>query len=271
MDGKTHNGMQCIEFEALLADALDGTLEAPRMAVFQAHAAGCPDCGPLFAQAQAGLSWMKSLPEVEPPRHLVHNILAATTGREVAEKRAAVRRNWQQQLSDWIRPVLVPAWATIRQPRFAMSFAMAFFSLSLILNVTGLKLRDLRHLDLRPSALERSATRGYYESQAKVVRYYENMRLVYELQSRVRDLRNATRPEEPPQAQPKKDNRLHNRENDTSGQPEPRDRQYRAEQPGVLLAVLRIPNSIQLSSELEAGDAALPASTPAVADFRRGA
>jgi hypothetical protein len=243
MDGKTHNGMQCIEFEALLADAIDGTLEAPRMDTFKSHAAGCPDCGPLLAQAQAGLSWLKSLPEIEPPRHLVHNILAATSGVESAEERVAAHRSWSQRLADWVRPVLVPAWSTLRQPRFAMSFGMAFFSLSLVLNVSGLKLRDLRHVDLRPVALQNTATHGFYEARGKVVRYYENMRLVYELQSRVRDLRNATRPDDQPQQQ---QNREKRRDNDTSGQPERRNQYYSADQSGPLLAVLWDKDSIQL-------------------------
>ncbi len=266
MDGKSQIGMQCMEFEALLADALDGTLEAPRMAAFQAHADGCPDCGPLLAQARAGLAWMKSLQPIEPPRHLVHNILAATTGRETAEERAAARRSWKQWLGDWIRPVLVPAWSTVRQPRFAMSFGMAFFSLSLVLNVAGLKLRDLRYLDLRPSAIQNTASRGYYEAQARVVKYYENMRLVYELQSRVRDLRNATRPDEQPQQQqPPQQRKDKNRDNDTSGQPERRNQYYSADQAGQSLAVLREPDSNQLVPALEVreprpGDSGLDAS-----------
>ena len=244
MDGKTHNGMQCIEFEALLADAIDGTLEAPRMDSFKTHAAGCPDCGPLFAQAQAGLSWLKSLPEIEPPRHLVHNILVATSGVETAEERVAARRGWKQRFADWISPVLVPFWGTVRQPRFAMSFGMAFFSLSLVLNISGLKLRDLRHVDLRPVALQNTAARGYYDARGKVVRYYENMRLVYELQSRVRDLRNATRPEEQPRQQQQQDRQKHR--DDTSGQPERRNQDYSADRTGNLLAVLLEKNSIQL-------------------------
>ncbi len=244
MDGKTHNGMQCIEFEALLADAIDGTLEAPRMQAFNAHAAGCPDCGPLLAQAQAGLSWLKSLPEIEPPRQLVHNILAATSGVESAEERVAAHRSWKQRFADWVRPVLVPVWGTARQPRFAMSFGMAFFSLSLVLNISGLKLRDLRHVDLRPTALQNTATRGYYDTRGKVVRYYENMRLVYELQSRVRDLRNATQPEAQPQPQQQQDRQKHR--DDTSGQPERRNQYYSADQAGNLLAVLWDKNSIKL-------------------------
>ncbi len=270
MDGKTHNEMQCIEFEALLADAIDGTLEALRMQAFQAHAAGCSDCGPLWEQARAGLAWMKSLQEVDPPRHLVHNILAATSGREVAEERVAARRSWKQRLSDWIRPVLIPAWASVRQPRFAMSFGMAFFSLSLVLNVTGLRLRDVRHLDLRPSAIQSSALRGYYETEARVVKYYENMRLVYELQSRVRDIRNATRPDDQQQQQQPQQRKEKNRDNDTSGQPERRNQYYSADGTGVLLASLRDPNLIQLFPALGDRDRRRTDSLR-TADARRGA
>lgn len=271
MEGKTQNGMQCMEFEALLADALDGTLEAQRMASFQAHADGCPDCGPLLAQSRAGLQWMKSLQEVEPPRHLVHNILAATSGVEHKEQIAAAQLGWRQRLADWVRPVLVPTWTAVRQPRFAMSFGMAFFSLSLVLNLTGYRLRDLRYLDLRPSAIRSSASRSYYETEAKVVRYYENMRLVYELQTRVRDLRNATQPEEqrPPQtAPPRKDK---TRDDNTSGQPEKRNQYYSAEQPAVLLAALKDQVSNRLFPALEARDSRAGDPQAAASDHRRGA
>jgi len=274
MDGKPHNGMQCIEFEALLADAIDGTLEPQRMSSFEAHAAGCSECGPLLAETRAGLAWMKSLQEAEPPRHLVHNILVATTGRETAEERAAARRSWLQRLSDWTRSVLVPTWATVRQPRFAMSFGMAFFSLSLVLNVTGLKLRDLRYLDLRPSAIQANAARGYYETEAKVVKYYENIRLVYELQSRVRDIRNATRPDDQQQQpqQPPQQRKEKNRDNDTSGQPEKRNQYYSADQTGTLLAVvLRKTDSNQLFPALEVREPRRGGSGLDASDDRRGA
>ncbi len=266
MNPKSQNGMQCIEFEALLADALDGTLDPQRLSAFQAHAAGCADCGPLLADSRAGLQWMKSLQEVEPPRHLVHNILAATTGVERKAEPAAA--GWRDRLGDWIRPLLAPTWAAVRQPRFAMSFGMAFFSLSLVLNLTGVKLRDVRQVDLRPSALRS----GYYETQAKVVRYYENIRLVYELQSRVRDLRNATRPEEqqPPQPQtaPQQKNK---RDNNTSGQPDKRNQYYSSDQSGLLLAAWRDQLSNRMFPAVEVRDSR-PGVPPAGAgDHRRGA
>ncbi|HVP43337.1 MAG TPA: zf-HC2 domain-containing protein [Terriglobales bacterium] len=266
MDGKPHNGMQCIEFEALLADALDGALEAQRMSRFEAHAAGCPDCGPLLAQSRAGLQWMKSLQEVEPPRHLVHNILAATTGVERKEESAA-RAGWLQRFRDWIRPVLVPTWTTVRQPRFAMSFGMAFFSLSLVMNLAGVKLRDLGRLDLRPGAIRAS----YYETEAKVVRYYENMRLVYELQSRMRDLRNATRPEDQPPPPPAPQPKGKTRDDNTSGQPEKRNQYYSSDQSGMLLAALEDQVSHRFFPALEARDSRPGDPQAGAGEHRRGA
>lgn len=76
---------------------------------------------------------------------------------------------------------------TMAQPRLAMTAAMAFFSIALTLNLTGVRLSALKASDLRPAALERS----FYQANARVVRYYENLRVVYELESRVRELQRA--------------------------------------------------------------------------------
>ena len=75
MSGESKSGMQCAEFEALLADALDGTLTGQVMATFNSHKASCPTCAPMFAEAEAGLSWLKSLDEVEPPADMVRSIM----------------------------------------------------------------------------------------------------------------------------------------------------------------------------------------------------
>src|SRR6202041_2573010 len=81
----------------------------------------------------------------------------------------------------------------VRQPRFVMSFGMAFFSLSMVLNLAGVKVKDVRQADLRPSAIKRT----YFETSGKVVKYYENIRFVYEIESRVREFKRATTPAEP--------------------------------------------------------------------------
>jgi hypothetical protein len=81
--------------------------------------------------------------------------------------------------------------APIATPRFAMSFGMAFFSITMLLGIAGFHFADIRHWDLSSKGIRKT----YYETQARVMRYYENMRLVYEIESRVRDLRRAGTPD----------------------------------------------------------------------------
>jgi hypothetical protein len=214
MPGELKNGMQCGEFDALLNEALDGTLTGPKLESFQAHARACTVCGPLLAEADAGRRWLKSLAEVEPPTNLVHNILVATTGYE--SKRVATRfqteSSWADKFTAWLRPVFAPVLAVSRQPRFAMSFGMAFFSLSVSLSLAGVKVSDVRHVDLRPSAIKRT----YYETTGRVVKYYENIRFVYEIESRMRELKRVTAPAETSPKEQKKEQK----NNNTSGEPE---------------------------------------------------
>jgi hypothetical protein len=239
MAGEDTIRMNCAEFEALLAEALDGALAGGERERFDAHRAACADCGPLYADAAAGLSWMKSLEEVEPPRNLVRNILIATSGQEAQAEAGAPGEPGRSWTRGWLKPALFPLYAAVRQPRFAMSAAMAFFSVSLMMQVTGVKLGDLRYVDLRPSAIQSSAARSYNETSSKVVKYYENIRLVYEIQTRMQELKDAARPE--PQAQPsapkKEDNK---KNNDTSGQPDrEKEKQYSRESRELVLASAR--------------------------------
>lgn len=211
------NGMQCAAFEALLSDALDGTLIGVTLEEFQGHARHCAVCGPLYQEAEAGHRWLKSMAEVEPPANLVRNIMLATTGERLSW--------WQRAKSSFVLPVI----AVARQPRFAMSFGMAFFSLSVVLNVAGVKLADVQNVDLRPSAIKRT----YFETTGKVQRYYKNMRLVYEVESRVREIKNATTPEGPAPKQQEKEHK-----DNTSGQPDQhQERNYSQGENQPVLAV----------------------------------
>ena len=158
----------------------------------------CSACGPLFAEIEAGRKWLKDLTEVEPPVSLVTNILASTTGVDTQRLRANVaapqpRVSGLEQAQAWASAAMQPIWETVRQPRFAMSFGMAFFSLSVALSVLGVKPADLRQVSLRPAAIRHT----YYNTQARVVRYYENIRFVYEVESRVREFKRNVMPAEP--------------------------------------------------------------------------
>ena len=197
MYGESKPGMQCVEFEALLAEALDATLHGATLAAFEAHQASCPACSAMFQEAAAGMHWLKGLEDIEPPKHLVHNILAQTIGAvpEESTKAVPIGENWFDRLKARISPVFAP----VVTPRFAMSFGMAFFSITMLANIAGFHFSDLKHLDLSAKGVQRT----YYSTEARVVRYYENIRLVYEIESRVRDLRRAATPEKQEESTPK--------------------------------------------------------------------
>ena len=219
-------GMQCHEFDGLLSEAMDGTLAGAQREQFESHRTACPTCGPMFAEAQRGMQLLRGLAEVEPPEKFVHNVLAATIGRvEEAAPAAHARERWWNRFLAGLRQGSGP----VLQPKFAMSFAMAFFSISLVLNLAGVKIGNLRHLDLSPNAI----VRGAYEAQGRVVKYYQNIRFVYEIESRVQELKRATTPEEsnPPAEKPKE-------HKDRSENPDKQYQNYSREQEAVTLAQL---------------------------------
>lgn len=227
MQGEIQSGMQCAEFDALLAEALDGTLTGADQERFQAHAARCPACGPLFTEARAGFQLLHALEEVEPPPMLVHNIVAATSGRTAAEAAAhPVVESWSQKLRRWTQP----AFGAVLQPRFAMSFGMAFFSVTLMLHVSGVKPADFRRIDLRPTTI----SKAYYETQGRIVKYYENIRVVYEIESRLQQLKSANDANETPAApEPKPEQKKQPKNQPDKSQD---DRNYSRERDAITVA-----------------------------------
>ena len=235
MPEDSQNAMTCSEFDALLSEALDGQLTGAKRESFDAHERACAICRPLFSEAEAGRQMLKALANIEPPQHLVHNILASTTGIDTARLRDTSSAQRATTFSDRLRALAdrlaSPVFGLVRQPRFLMSFGMAFFSLTFAMSVAGIRISDLKHVDLRPSALKRS----YYTTTGKVVKYYENIRFVYEIESRVRDLKRATTPAEPGPTKKQENHRNH----DTSGQPDQKKEQnYSRQENQPVLAFL---------------------------------
>ena len=247
MPGETKHGIECSQFETLLSEALDGQLSGSRKQSFEAHGRVCAVCGPLLADAVAGRQWMKSLEEVEPPPHLLHNILASTSGISSTRLRVATPERGKagvgERLRQWWDSFITPTAAFVRQPRFVMSFGMIFFSFSLILSTAGVKAADVANINLRPSALKRT----YYTTQGKVIKFYENIRVVYEFESRVREFKKSTTPAEPGPAKPNQ-NRKNN--NDTSGQPDQKqERNYsREENQPVLAGLPELPPDVTVTT-----------------------
>jgi hypothetical protein len=208
----------CDTFAEWLADALDGTLAGPFREPFEAHRTSCASCRELEAAATEGRGWLRELPVVAPPPELVGTILEATRlgtplSRQSRE-RDSVRATPQAELTKPAPPQAEltklttpqPRWTKLSprpwltklgeglaaiayQPRLAMTGAMAFFSLSMIANLTGASVQDLRRLD--PRAFASDASLRYHAATAGLVRYYDNNRFLRELEVGLRDLREA--------------------------------------------------------------------------------
>ncbi len=215
----------------MLADALDGTLSTAEQAMFNLHMVTCSACSAMLADAQRGADWLEMLksPRPEPSAALLERILAQTcdaqsdtrsaTGQPqlVANKQRAGHGLWQPSTilghsgpvpATGMRPAAAYASTnvlpfrsrvaagfrlrsigqTLLQPRLAMTAAMAFFSIALTLNITGVRISQLRVSDLRPTSIKRNIT----QANASVHRYYDNLKVVYELESRVRDLQRSS-------------------------------------------------------------------------------
>ena len=179
----------CIACQALLTDALDGNLGEVDQAWFDRHVRTCAECGEQFADAQRGAAWLdllKSSPPPEPSADLMERILAQTSLAPTVRPAPALAGLVPASVLPYQpQPArLVASWAQLPaalfEPRLAMTAAMALFSLALTMNLTGIQLGQLRPTSLR---------RTYYQSTAGVARYYDNLRVVRVLESRVDDLR----------------------------------------------------------------------------------
>ena len=201
--GSMGGGVSCQKCEAMLQDALDGALNAAERSTFDLHLAGCPECSKMMADAQRGVAWLEMLKphRPEPPATMVERILAQTTGSALTFEANALQpaiagaamqppaigplhRIFSAGFGQSFRNLAV----TLMQPRLAMTTAMAFFSIALTMNLTGVRLSDLKAADLRPSNIKRT----FYETNAHVARYYDNLRVVYELESKVRQYQKTT-------------------------------------------------------------------------------
>jgi hypothetical protein len=191
--------LRCEEWESLLADALDGLLPASEGAAFNVHSTACPICARLLAEAKQGQEWMQFL-HVEPemPDYLVERILTRTSG-AVADRPLAV---YGAPIAAGPNVLGMPPRRMVWDTRLMMTAAMAFFSIALTLNLAGVRITDLRLSSLTPASMENNLTRQFYGAKSQLVRYYDNLRFVYEVESKMRELR---RDEDttPPPAQPK--------------------------------------------------------------------
>ena len=177
-----------------MAEALDGLLKPADEATFSAHMAACPACAALFEEARQGREWLAFLStEPEVPAGLLDKILEKTGPGHPAEYvLAASGGSVIPMIPAWQRPGFMGYIRRFAEPRLMMTAAMAFFSIAMTLNLTGVRLSDLRLSNLRPTAVRSFMERRLTMASTPIIRYYDHMRLVYEVQTRMRELRRTT-------------------------------------------------------------------------------
>jgi hypothetical protein len=217
---RSGEGMNCAECEAMLTDWTDGTLTPKDRTAFDLHVANCTECSQMLADAQRGAALLEILksPRPEPPASLIDRIIAQTSNRtapvtEIPDAHMIATDRTATGLGIDTAPVagvatlpgttsgnLLPfrprpskfnlqaITRTMMQPRLAMTAAMAFFSIALTMNLTGVHLNEFKASDLKPSSIRHT----FYQADASLVRYYDNLRVVYELESRVNDLKQSS-------------------------------------------------------------------------------
>jgi len=169
--------MKCADLESLLCDYVDGALSASERATVELHLDTCSACRELVNDSRTALEFMQTASEVEPPPALVNGILFEVR----AGKSAPVRRKGGAK--SWVGRLLEP----ILQPKFAMGMAMTILSLSMLARFAGIPIRQLKPSDLEPAKLWVNLEDKAARTWDRAKKYYESMRMVYEIQQTLRD------------------------------------------------------------------------------------
>jgi len=190
----------CVRWEALLADAVDGELRTSDEAEFAAHMAGCPECAALFDAARKGREWLGFLAnEPEMPAGILERILARTGPGHEADYPAAVTAGGigSEMPGPWQRPGLGALLRRFAEPRLMLTAAMAFFSTAVTLSLLASRVANLmapavatvKIGSLRPALVRAYVERQLATASVPIVRYYDHLQLVNQVQSTVRELK----------------------------------------------------------------------------------
>jgi hypothetical protein len=178
----------CEQTEARLSDYLDNILQPAEQTAFDLHVNACERCTPLVAGVSHVLGALHTLEPVEPSPQLVNSILAATLGPQ----------SWRNA-KRWLR--------SFQSPRFVYSAVSVAATFIVILTASGFSWKKPKLADLAPATIYRNADRQAHLVYARSTKFVSDLRVVYEIQSRMNETEQnpATREETIPQTSPKKE------------------------------------------------------------------
>ena len=168
--------MTCAELEILLCDYVDGTLRGEERTVLEGHLAQCSACSELAKDVTGITAFIETVAPAEPPAELLTRILhVMPSARPAAEKKSW----WRNLLGGWLHSVL--------QPRYVMGMAMTVLSFSMIAKFAHIEPRQLRPADLDPVKIWAGIDDSTHRMWDRAMKYYDNLRLVIEIQSRLKE------------------------------------------------------------------------------------
>jgi anti-sigma factor RsiW len=173
----------CEQIEARLSEYVDHLLEPGERTAFQEHVAACARCAPLVESVAGLVAEMHRLEPLEVPLRLVYNILDRTLGPR------AERKGWRAWVG-WLRSV----W----QPRFAYGAVSVAITVLVLSQALGFEWRKPALADLNPVNAYRAVDRRAHLIYARGAKFVTDLRVVYEIQSRLRP-----EPEPQPAPEPK--------------------------------------------------------------------
>jgi hypothetical protein len=180
--------MTHLELENLASEYLEGQLEAVQRLAVETHLRDCGACRELVGDLRRVMELCRTAEDMEPAPWLVAKILRATVGER--------KPTWREQVAAFFRPA--------PQPRLAYAVAMAIFSFSIIINAAGVNLRNVTLADLNPRTWLHEVNRNGHLLYARAEKFYYDLRVVYEIESRFRQLQSepGQQPEEAPRPEP---------------------------------------------------------------------
>jgi anti-sigma factor RsiW len=175
----------CEQTEARLSDYLDGLFQPAEQSAFNQHVNTCERCAPLVAAVARTLGSLYALEPVEPPPQLENAILTATLGAPSYLKR-------------WLK--------SLRSPRFVYGLASAAATIIVLLTASGFSFTKPKLADLRPATIYWKTNRQAHRVYAQSVKFVSDLRVVYEIQTRLNenDQNPATREQSAPKSSPDK-------------------------------------------------------------------
>lgn len=162
----------CEHTEQRLSDYIDQALHVNDRRAFDAHVNSCPNCTALVSRVSRLVTRMQLMEDVAPPPRLALNILDRTIGpRETAKGWSGFLHGFKSLLS----------------PRMAYGFLSAGVTLMVLLSASGFSWRKPKLADLAPANIYRNADRQVHLVYAQSTRFVSGLRVVYEIQTRLRE------------------------------------------------------------------------------------